>query len=135
MKGHVGSFLLGLGLAGVAAFVYDKYKRGDIDVEQIGENIKDASREIAQEATRLKERVSDITTIGAAAVVDINQASAEDFERIGIHDPELVDRVIDGRPYRSKMDLLTRMIVPREMYEVIKQQIDVDGGDEAVKIA
>ena len=135
MKGHVGSFLLGLGLAGVAAFVYDKYRRGEIDVEEIGEQIKDASREVAQEATRLTEHVSDIATIGAAAVVDINQASAEDFERIGVHDREMVERVIEGRPYRNKMDLLTRMIVPQDIYEVIKNHIDAGGRDEAVKVA
>ncbi len=135
MKGHVGSFLLGLGLAAVAAFVYDKYRRGEVDVEQIGEQIKDASREVAQEATVLKDHLSDIAAIGAAAVVDINRASAEDFERIGIHDPEIVDRLIEGRPYRNKMDLLTRMIVPKDIYEVIKSHIEVDGGDEAVKVA
>ena len=135
MKGHVGSFLLGLGLAALGAFIYDKYRRGDIDVERIGEQIKDASREIKQEATRLTEQVSDIATIGAAALVDINRASAEDFERIGIHDPELVDKVIEGRPYRNKMDLLTRMIVPQDIYEVIKLHIKADGSDEAVKVA
>lgn len=135
MKGHVGSFLLGLGLAAVGAFVYDKYKRGEIDVEQIGEQVKDASRQIANQATRVAEHVSDLTTIGAAAIVDINQASAEDFERIGIHDREMVERVIEGRPYRNKMDLLTRMIVPQDVYEVIKQHIDVSGSDEAVKVA
>lgn len=135
MKGHVGSFLLGLGLAATAAFVYDKYRRGEIDVDQIKEQVKDVSRDVVSGAAHLKDHISDIRAIGAAALVDINRASAEDFERIGIHDSDMVERVIEGRPYRNKMDLLTRMIVPQDIYDVVKQHIDVGGSDEAVKVA
>ncbi len=135
MKGHVGAFLLGLGLAGAGAFIYDKYRRGDINVEGIGQRIKDRSRDVARQATRLKDQVSDVATIGAAALVDINRGSAEDFERIGIHDRQMVDRLVEGRPYRNKMDLLTRMILPQEVYDTIKHHIEVGGRDEAVKVA
>ncbi len=135
MKGHVGSFLLGLGLAAAAAFVYDKYTRGEIDASEIGERIKDASQDLARDAARLKDRASDIAAVGAVAMVDINEASAGDFERIGIHDPEMVERLIEGRPYRNKMDLLTRMIVPQDVYEVIKSHIDIARPEESVKVA
>lgn len=135
MKGHVGSFLLGLGLAGAAAFVYDKYKRGEINLDNIGERIRDVGEDLAREAERAKDRISEAVTVGALAMVDLNQASAEDFERIGVHDRDMVDKLIEGRPYRNKMDLLTRMIVPEDVYAIIKNHIDIARPNEAVKVA
>ena len=135
MKGHVGSFFLGLGLAAAGAILYDKYKRGEIDVEEIGERIKDASRNVAREAGAVRDRVVDLSSAVMAGMVDINQGSAEDLERIGVHDRDMVDRIIEGRPYRNKMDLLTRMIVPQDVYDVIKNYIDIARPDESVKVA
>jgi len=135
MKGHVGSFVLGLGLAGVAAFVYDKYKRGEINLDDIGERIVEVGQDVAREAERAKDRISDVVAVGAVAIVDINHASAEDFERIGVHDQDMVDKLIEGRPYRNKMELLTRMIVPEDVYAIIKNHIDIAHPDESVKVA
>jgi hypothetical protein len=135
MKGHVGSFLLGLGLAGAAAFVYDKYQRGEINLDDIGERIGEVGHDVAHEAERAKDRISEAVAVGAVAIVDINHASAEDFERIGVHDQDLVDKLIEGRPYRNKMDLLTRMIVPEDVYAIIKNHIEIARPDESVKLA
>jgi hypothetical protein len=135
MKGHVGSFVLGLGLAGVAAFVYDKYKRGEINLDDIGERMREVGQDVAREAERAKERISDVVAVGAVAIIDINSASAEDFERIGVHDQDMVDKLIEGRPYRNKMELLTRMIVPEDVYAIIKNHIDIAHPDESVKVA
>ena len=135
MKGHVGSFLLGLGLAGIAAVIYNKYKSGDIDLGAMGERVRDVSREIAHVADRARDKMADVAAVGAVAMVDINEASAEDFERIGVHDPDMVERIIEGRPYRNKMELLTRMIVPEDIYEVIKAHVDIERPDEGVKVA
>ena len=135
MRGHVGAFLLGLGIAGAAAFVYDKVRRGEIDVDEMGGRIRDASREVVAEVERARDKVSDMVAAGAAAMVDINQASADDFERIGVHDPDTIERLIAGRPYRNKMELLTRMIVPEDVYAVIKNHIDIARPDESVKVA
>jgi len=135
MKGHVGSFVLGLGLAGVAAFVYDKYKRGEINLDDIGERMREVGQDVAREAERAKDRISDVVAVGAVAIVDINHASAEDFERIGVHDQDMVDKLIEGRPYRNKMELLTRMIVPEDVYAIIKNHIDIAHPDESVKVA
>jgi DNA uptake protein ComE-like DNA-binding protein len=135
MKGHVGSFLFGLGLAGAAAFLYEKYKGAEIDTDEIGGRVSDLSHDIADTAARMKAKVADVATAGTVGIVDLNQASAEDFERIGVHDQDMVERIIEGRPYRNKMDLLSRMIVPEEVYSVIKSHIEVHGAEESVKIA
>jgi hypothetical protein len=47
----------------------------------------------------------------------------------------MVQRLIEGRPYRNKIDLISRMILPQDIYEVIKNQIDIAHPDEAVKVA
>jgi len=135
MKGHVGSFLFGLGLAAAGAFVYDRYKRGDINIDEIGDRLRDVSQDVARHAERAVDNLSDVVAVGAVAMVDINEASAEDFERLGVHDRDMVERLIEGRPYRNKMDLLTRMIVPEDVYAIIKNHIDVGRPDESVKVA
>jgi len=135
MKGHVGSFLFGLGLAAAGAFVYDRYKRGDINIDEIGDRLRDVSQDVARHAERAVDTLSDVVAVGAVAMVDINEASAEDFERLGVHDRDMVERLIEGRPYRNKMDLLTRMIVPEDVYAIIKNHIDVGRPDESVKVA
>ena len=83
----------------------------------------------------MRDKVVDLSAAAMAGMVDINQASAEDLERIGVHDRDMVDRLIEGRPYRNKMDLLTRMIVPQDVYDVIKNYIDIARPDESVKVA
>ena len=130
MKGHIGIFLLGLGAATAAAFIYDKYHGGEIS-----ERVNDTTRDLAEELGRAKDHITDVATVATVAVVDLNQASPAEFERIGVVDPAMVDRIIEGRPYRNKLDLLARMIVPEDVYSVIRSHLDVGGANESVKVA
>ena len=131
MKGHLGMFVLGVGVATTGALIYDMYRRGEIDVDAIGQRIKDASRDVAREVSHLKE---EVVGLASAAMVDINEASREDLRGLGIEDA-LLDRVIEGRPYRNKLDLLSRMILPQELYDSIKEHIDIARPNESVKVA
>jgi DNA uptake protein ComE-like DNA-binding protein len=56
-------------------------------------------------------------------LVDINSASARQLGRLRGMTPEIVDRLLENRPYLSKIDLLGRMIVPDVIYEDIKDRI------------
>lgn len=38
-------------------------------------------------------------------------------------DQETADRIVEHRPYPSKIDLLGRMIIPEEVYVAIKDRI------------
>ena len=38
-------------------------------------------------------------------------------------DSETADRIVEHRPYPSKIDLLGRMVVPDEIYNTIKNRI------------
>ncbi len=68
--------------------------------------------------------------------LDLNNAAAEAFSVLGLRQ-ELADRIIDNRPYRSKLELLERFVIPEADYDLIKSRISIDGShaNDAVRVA
>ena len=54
-----------------------------------------------------------------ASIVDINSAAEADIAAIGIDRP-VAKKIVEGRPYRSKRDLVTRQLLTLEQYNKIK---------------
>ncbi|HEY2115088.1 MAG TPA: helix-hairpin-helix domain-containing protein [Candidatus Angelobacter sp.] len=55
--------------------------------------------------------------------ININAASQQELmQALGL-DAELAERIVEQRPYPSKIDLLGRMVVPEEIYNSIKHRI------------
>ena len=60
-----------------------------------------------------------IKPINAPKAVDINTAAEADIIAVGIAGP-VARKIVEGRPYRNKRDLVTRQLLTQEQYEKFK---------------
>jgi DNA uptake protein ComE-like DNA-binding protein len=72
--------------------------------------------------------------LGSADLVDLNNARREELEDLNLN-PDSLERIIENRPYRSKLELISRMIVSEAEYETLRDKVGVAEGRESVKIA
>ncbi len=54
--------------------------------------------------------------------VDINSASKDDLMKLGLTD-ELAQKIIDGRPYKSKAELSTKKILTKAEYRKVRGHV------------
>ena len=106
MKEHLGAFLLGLGAAFVGAFTLG--------------TIQQRRRYVAGFREPL---------------VDINSATREQLMSLGIVESFTLDRLIEHRPYRNKLDLVARRVITDDLYDQIKRDIVVRKAREPIKVA
>jgi len=61
---------------------------------------------------------------GTGVAVDLNTASPEQLRALGLDD-RAINRLLENRPYRHKLELVSRMVLPRTLYGTIRHRIGV----------
>ena len=67
-------------------------------------------------------------------LVDLNEAAGSELSALGL-DQETVERLVENRPYRSKLELISRMIIPEPIFASIRDKIAISEGRDAMKVA
>jgi DNA uptake protein ComE-like DNA-binding protein len=63
------------------------------------------------------------TKATSAALIDINSASADELSALPGIGKAYSDKIIKGRPYKGKNELLDKKILPAGVYNKVKDQI------------
>jgi hypothetical protein len=68
-----------------------------------------------------------VISLRDSGIMDLNCARRAELEKLHL-DALAIDRIIENRPYRNKLELLSRMIIPKALYGRIRHQIGVRSG-------
>lgn len=108
---------------GVGAYLLSKYVAQPRRVA----NIHLTTQDLDYQDLSPEDLVSDHLT-------DLNEADGAQLQELGL-DPQSVERLIENRPYRSKLELVSRMVLAEAVYTTIKDKVAVAAGREPVKVA
>ena len=74
-------------------------------------------------STRSPKATEATAAAKKSGLVDINSATTDELDGLPGIGPALAKKIIAGRPYRAKTDLVNKKILPPSAYDGIKDQI------------
>jgi DNA uptake protein ComE-like DNA-binding protein len=95
-------------LMGVFALAQDHSAKSNM--QSAGQESKTAAQDTGRAAEKTTDKAKDKMT----GKIDINSASSEDVQKLPGVNATTADKIIAGRPYTSKGELLSRGIVSRQ---------------------
>jgi DNA uptake protein ComE-like DNA-binding protein len=120
-------FALSAGALGYFAYttgifdrVFNRIRRSAPDFEQ-----RTGVEQSQVRSDRRRFRRRGATHITAEGLLDLNSASQQELQGLQGIGPELAEKILENRPYLTKIDLVGRMVVPDLIYEEIKGRVTV----------
>lgn len=94
-------------------------------VTGFAQDVKPTAKADATMKNRANASVNAGKRKGAPKLVDINSAPKKELRTLPGITETLANRIIAGRPYNSKYNLLTRSVVPQDVFAAVRKRIEV----------